>query len=82
MNLPSGCLTFFSNGFENNWSAFVETMEHLVASRNKETFDKSIKTLDGKLSEAIMYAMSNGPELEKKVVNQLIYFPSNKLQNF
>lgn len=44
-------------------------MEHLVASRNKETFDKSIKTLDGKLSEAIMYAMTNGPELEKKVIN-------------
>jgi hypothetical protein len=52
---------------ENNWGSFVETMENLVASRNKETVDKSIKTLDGKLSEAIMYAMSNGPDLEKKV---------------
>jgi dally len=72
----SGCLSFFQNGLENNWSSFVETMENLVASRNKETVDKTIKTLDGKLSEAIMYAMSNGPALEMKVKTnlKLIYF--------
>lgn len=46
-------------------------MENLVASRNKETADKTIKTLDGKLSEAIMYAMTNGPDLEKKVRYQV-----------
>lgn len=46
-------------------------MENLVTSRNKETVDKTIRTLDGKLSEAIMYAMTNGPELEKKVLKYL-----------
>lgn len=35
--------------------------------RNKDGIESVIKNLDGKLSEAIMHAMTNGPELEKKV---------------
>lgn len=35
--------------------------------RNKDGVESVIKNLDGKLSEAIMHAMTNGPELEKKV---------------
>lgn len=35
--------------------------------RSKDGIETIIKGLDGKLSEAIMYAMENGPDLEKKV---------------
>lgn len=35
--------------------------------RNKDGIESVIKSLDGKLSEAIMHAMTNGPELHIKV---------------
>lgn len=38
--------------------------------------EEVIKTLDVKLSEAIMHAMENGPELEKKVSEHLFYINS------
>jgi hypothetical protein len=40
--------------------------------RSKDGIEAVIKSLDGKLSEAIMYAMENGPELEKKVSHMFI----------
>lgn len=50
------------------WTSFAESMERLLGLvRSKEGIETVIKTLEVKLSEAIMYAMQNGPELEKKV---------------
>ena len=42
--------------------------------RSKDGIETVIKALDGKLSEAIMAAMENGPELEKKVSHSNIFF--------
>lgn len=39
----------------------------MMLVRSKDGIETVIKGLDGKLSEAIMNAMENGPDLEKKV---------------
>ena len=55
-------------GFDTDWASFSETVERLMTFvRNKDGIESVIKSLDGKLSEAIMHAMTNGPNLEKKV---------------
>jgi dally len=61
-------LTQFLGGMDTDWASFSEATEHLVTMvRNKDGIESVVKNLDGKLSEAIMHAMTNGPELEKKV---------------
>lgn len=63
-----GCLTHFLGGLDTDWTSFSEAIERLMTLvRNKDGIETVIKNLDGKLSEAIMHAMTNGPELEKKV---------------
>lgn len=63
-----GCLTQYIGGIDKDWSSFSEGMERLMTLvRSKDGIETVIKGLDGKLSEAIMYAMENGPDLEKKV---------------
>lgn len=63
-----GCLTQFLGGLDTDWTSFSEAIERLMTLvRNKDGIESVIKNLDGKLSEAIMHAMTNGPELEKKV---------------
>jgi dally-like protein len=53
---------------DKDWSGFSEAVDRLTALvRSKDGVEAVIKGLDGKLSEAIMYAMENGPDLEKKV---------------
>lgn len=53
---------------DTDWTSFSEAIERLMTLvRNKDGIESIIKNLDGKLSEAIMHAMTNGPELEKKV---------------
>lgn len=67
-NIYRGCLTHFLGGLDTDWTSFSEAVERLVTLvRNKDGIESVIKNLDGKLSEAIMHAMTNGPELEKKV---------------
>jgi hypothetical protein len=65
-------------GFDTDWASFSETIERLMTFvRNKDGIETVIKNLDGKLSEAIMHAMTNGPDLEKKVShaeNILFYY--------
>lgn len=39
----------------------------MMLVRSKDGIETVIKGLDGKLSEAIMHAMENGPDLERKV---------------
>lgn len=63
-----GCLTQFLGALDTDWTSFSESIERLMTLvRNKDGIESVIKNLDGKLSEAIMHAMTNGPELEKKV---------------
>ena len=63
-----GCLTQFLGGLDTDWASFTEAIERLMTLvRNKDGIESVIKNLDGKLSEAIMTAMTNGPDLEKKV---------------
>lgn len=54
---------------DNPWSNVAESIELLYHNSVKtdKGIEEVIKTLDVKLSEAIMHAMENGPELEKKV---------------
>lgn len=63
-----GCLTQLMGGIDTDWASFSEAIERLMTLvRNKDGIESVIKNLDGKLSEAIMHAMTNGPDLEKKV---------------
>lgn len=67
-NVMRGCLSQLMGGFDTDWASFSETVERLMTFvRNKDGIESVIKSLDGKLSEAIMHAMTNGPNLEKKV---------------
>ncbi|CRK92663.1 CLUMA_CG006270, isoform A [Clunio marinus] len=64
-----GCVTQFLGDLDTDWNSFSEDLERLMTLiRNKDGIESVIKNLDGKLSEAIMHAMTNGPELEKKVL--------------
>lgn len=63
-----GCLSQFLGGLDTDWTSFSEAVTNLLLLvRNKDGIEMVIKGLDGKLSEAIMHAMTNGPDLEKKV---------------
>lgn len=67
-NVMRGCLTQLMGGIDTDWASFSEAIERLMTLvRNKDGIESVIKNLDGKLSEAIMHAMTNGPDLEKKV---------------
>lgn len=58
-------------GIDTDWASFSEATERLMTFvRNKDGIESVIKNLDGKLSEAIMHAMTNGPDLQKKVSNK------------
>uniref|UniRef100_U5ESP5 Putative heparin sulfate cell surface proteoglycan n=1 Tax=Corethrella appendiculata TaxID=1370023 RepID=U5ESP5_9DIPT len=68
VNVMRGCLTQYVGSLDQDWYSFSEAIERLLTLvRSKDGIEFVIKGLDGKLSEAIMYAMENGPELEKKV---------------
>ena len=63
-----GCLTQFLGTLDQDWSSFSEGVERLMMLvRSKDGIETVIKGLDGRLSEAIMHAMEDGPNLEKKV---------------
>jgi dally-like protein len=67
-NVMRGCLTQYIGGLDKDWSSFSEGVDRLTTLvRSKDGIEAIIKGLDGKLSEAIMFAMENGPDLEKKV---------------
>ncbi|XP_068148714.1 division abnormally delayed protein [Drosophila tropicalis] len=69
MNVMRGCSAQYAGLLDSPWSSVVEALENLVSNhiRSDNGIMNTIKQLDTKLSEAIMRAMENGPELEKKV---------------
>lgn len=69
---------------DNPWSNVAESIELLYHNSVKtdKGIEEVIKTLDVKLSEAIMHAMENGPELEKKVSAEFYDFLSEEIPVF
>ncbi|XP_060660807.1 division abnormally delayed protein [Drosophila nasuta] len=69
MNVMRGCSAQFSGVLDKPWTSVAEALDNLVSNhiRSESGIMAVIKQLDTKLSEAIMKAMENGAELEKKV---------------
>ncbi|KAH8415458.1 hypothetical protein KR222_000197, partial [Zaprionus bogoriensis] len=69
MNVMRGCSAQYSHLLDGHWSNVVAALDNLVAThiRSESGIMNAIKQLDVKLSEAIMKAMVNGPDLEQKV---------------
>ncbi|XP_033338298.1 division abnormally delayed protein [Megalopta genalis] len=72
-NVMRGCLTERASELDLAWSGYVETVERLVVAvdgRNDPSglnAEKAVRQLDTRISDAIMHAMENGPQLEEKV---------------
>lgn len=67
-NVMRGCLMQYIGILNQDWYTFTEAVVPLMnAVRSTEGIEAEIKGLDGKLSNAIMHAMENGPQLEEKV---------------
>lgn len=68
-NVMRGCLAQYVGVLDSPWSNVAEAIENLVTTyiQADSGIVNTIKMLDSKLSEAIMLAMENGPELERKV---------------
>lgn len=73
LNVLRGCLTQHVSELDLPWNGYVGAVERLVIAvkthdtGNGVNVDSVIKSLDTRISEAIMHAMENGPSLEKKV---------------
>ncbi|CAG5095010.1 Similar to dally: Division abnormally delayed protein (Drosophila melanogaster) [Cotesia congregata] len=73
-NVMRGCLTEPASELDLAWSGYVETVERLVIAVDGRTdplglnAERAIRQLDTRISDAIMYAMENGPALEEKVL--------------
>jgi dally-like protein len=75
LNVLRGCLTQHASELDLPWNGFVEATERLVVAVRGHDVDSAvalnveevIRSLDTRISEAIMYAMENGPSLERKV---------------
>lgn len=65
-----GCSAQYAGVLDSPWSNVVDDIDNLVTThiRPDTGIVTVIKQLDSKLSETIMRAMENGPELEKKVI--------------
>ncbi|XP_041773738.1 division abnormally delayed protein [Anopheles merus] len=67
-NVMRGCLIEFVGALNKGWSTLTEAIVPLIGTvRSVDGIETDIKSLDGKLSNAIMHAMQNGPQLEKQV---------------
>lgn len=71
LNVLRGCLTQHVTELDSAWNEYVSAIERLVLAVKQQgagvNVDTVIRSLDGRISDAIMYAMENGPSLEKKV---------------
>lgn len=67
-NVMRGCLMQYIGILNQDWYTFTEAVLPLINTvRSADGIEAEIKALDGKLSNAIMHAMENGPQLELKV---------------
>uniref|UniRef100_A0A182FD83 Uncharacterized protein n=1 Tax=Anopheles albimanus TaxID=7167 RepID=A0A182FD83_ANOAL len=66
-NVMRGCLIEYVGLLNKDWSTFTESIVPLINTvRSQQGIEMEIKSLDGKLSRAIMQAMETGPQLEKQ----------------
>jgi len=74
-----GCLTEPASELDLAWSGYVETVERLVAAVGGNTDFHglngrvAVRELDSRISDAIMHAMEDGPRLEEKVSERIIF---------
>uniref|UniRef100_A0A182NJJ6 Uncharacterized protein n=1 Tax=Anopheles dirus TaxID=7168 RepID=A0A182NJJ6_9DIPT len=67
-NVMRGCLIEFVGALNKGWSTLTEAILPLIGTvRSADGIESEIKSLDTKLSNAIMHAMQIGPQLEKQV---------------
>lgn len=68
-NVMRGCLIEYVGALNKGWSTFSEAIVPLISSVRStvDGIEAEIKSLDAKLSNAIMHAMEIGPQLEKQV---------------
>lgn len=68
-NVMRGCLIEYVGALNKGWSTFTEAIVPLISTVRStvDGIEMEIKSLDAKLSNAIMHAMEIGPQLEKQV---------------
>ncbi|GIY24126.1 glypican-5 [Caerostris darwini] len=67
LNVVRGCLAHVAE-LDQPWSNYVKMLERLVPNLlGSYNIEDVLSVLDTKISEAIMYAMENGPDLSKKI---------------
>ncbi|XP_067143057.1 glypican-5 isoform X2 [Centruroides vittatus] len=67
LNVIRGCLAGVAE-LDQPWNGYIIALERLTSGMvGSYNIEETLSTLDTKISEAIMYAMENGPELSKKV---------------
>lgn len=67
LNVIRGCLAGVAE-LDQSWNGYISALERLTSGMvGSYNIEETLSTLDAKISEAIMYAMENGPELSKKV---------------
>ncbi|XP_035207463.1 glypican-5-like, partial [Stegodyphus dumicola] len=67
LNVVRGCLAHVAE-LDQPWSDYISGLERLTSGLvGSYNIEEVLSVLDTKISEAIMYAMENGPELSKKV---------------
>lgn len=80
LNVLRGCLTKYVAELDLPWNGYVESVERLVNAvkqHNNEVgvnADAVIRGLDTRISEAIMYTMGKGKEIENRVSIFISYF--------
>ncbi|PNF15852.1 hypothetical protein B7P43_G09048 [Cryptotermes secundus] len=82
LNVLRGCLTQHASELDLPWNGFVEAIERLVVAVKGHdstpaivlNVEEVVRSLDTRISEAIMYAMENGPNLEKKFLPVVLYW--------
>uniref|UniRef100_A0A336M3A7 CSON011353 protein n=2 Tax=Culicoides sonorensis TaxID=179676 RepID=A0A336M3A7_CULSO len=69
MNVMRGCLYLYLGSLNKDWNSFTDDIPKLnsVVTSQENGIETVIRSLDTKLSEAIMYAMENGPRIDEKV---------------
>ncbi|XP_076355902.1 glypican-5-like [Tachypleus tridentatus] len=69
LNVGHGCLAKVTE-LEKPWSDYVSALDRVATGMaDSSNIEKVMNLLDTKISESIMYAMENGPEVTKKVKN-------------
>lgn len=68
LNVLRGCLSKYVVELDAPWNGFVEGVESLIhGMKQTESVDAVIRSVDGKISEALMRALQKGKDIDMKV---------------